>query len=108
MDRQNPLNRLDLDDESLLDEQVDAIRAVEPVALKHNGQFELPLDLQSRTSKYIAQTLIIRRLEQPTAEALMNVDRRTNDGTRDLVIVMHAVRSAKRAETLASFNRDSC
>ena len=88
MHGQDALDRLHLDDERLLDEQVDSIRAVEAVSLEYDRKLELPLDLNTGPAQYPGETFVVGRLQQPSAEALVNLDCRADDGTRDVVMIL--------------------
>ena len=88
MHGQDALDRLHLDDELLFDEQIDPVHAAEPVSLEYDGKLNLPLDLNARPAQYQGETFVVGRLEQPSAEALMDVDCRADSDARDVVVIL--------------------
>ena len=51
MDRQQALNRLHFDDESLFYDEVESMTMLEQKALVDDGQYSLPFDAQAPKSK---------------------------------------------------------
>jgi hypothetical protein len=91
MDRHNPFEGLDLDDQSLLNEQIDAIAFVELNALEGNGERLLPLNKESLAGQCIREHRFIHGLEQSRAKALMNMEAAIDCDPCKLFKVFHAI-----------------
>jgi hypothetical protein len=65
MDGQEPIDALDLDDESSLDDKVETVAAVELRALVFERHGSLALEPKPQEREFLSHTVLIRGLEQP-------------------------------------------
>ena len=67
MDRKRLLDGFQLYDQTLLDDEVDAIAAFESNSFIHDGQWNLTTKRQTVLCHFVAETFLIRRFQQPRA-----------------------------------------
>lgn len=83
MHREQPLDGLDLDDDKILDDQIDAIARVEGDSLIDNRYNPLNDIPQAARCQLVLEAWHIRRLQQPRTENPMDLDRGANDFASD-------------------------
>ena len=79
MDGEEKLDRLDLDDDPLVDDKVEAIAAVEQYALVFQGKRPLVLERDAAEGELAAQARFVCRLEQPRAQMPVDLDAGADD-----------------------------
>ena len=79
MDRQRPVERLDLYQQGPFDDQIDAIRLVEGSTLVDYCYRFLTLEAKSSLGKLSAQTFFVDAFEQTRPELAVNLDTRRDD-----------------------------
>jgi hypothetical protein len=89
MDRQKLFYGLQLDDDSLLDEQVDPVAAIEGNRFVLNGKIDLSTKRYASQGELVAHALFVSRLEQPWAEGPMHLDRRSDNRLRQFLLEQH-------------------
>ena len=73
MDRRERIDRLDLDKDDAVDDQIESIARVEFLTLVDDRQGELSLDAQASTGNLMCETMLVRGLQQTRAEQLMDL-----------------------------------
>ncbi len=87
MDRRQVSNCLDLDDDKVFDEEIDAISIAERHAFVDRGEESLTLEPNSSILQFDRHRELIRRLQQPDTQFPVNVDGRTNDDFRAFIFI---------------------
>jgi hypothetical protein len=72
-DEQQVLHRLDFDDHKVIDDQVEAVTAVQAESLVDNGD-SLALNLVPLGEQFVLKATLVRGLQQSRAQKLMNLD----------------------------------
>jgi hypothetical protein len=75
----NPLDRLQLDDHFITDDQIYFVSAIELQPLIRNRKIDLALEGQPTKVKFITEGLFVREFQQARSELAMDFDRRSND-----------------------------
>ncbi len=75
MYRQELFNRLDFQNDIVLDEQIEPVRAIQMHTFVFDRQMNLPLKPKAQAAKFIAEALFICRFQQPRPEMSVNLNR---------------------------------
>lgn len=79
MDRQEPLDRLNLQNNPILDHYIHPVAAVEANRFIHHGQRNLSSKCNSLRAKFVADAFLIRGLEKTRSEVTMHLDGEANN-----------------------------
>ena len=108
MHRDDHLDSLDLDNNEVLNEQVNAVTPWKGEVLVSNGYLKLPLETEATLAKLVGQTLFIDGLQQTWSKSTVNLDCCANDTLRNGVygfkgnLTHQCCCSRPRATTLAN------
>jgi hypothetical protein len=98
VDRNQPLDRLDFDDDRVLDEQIDTVAKIQRLAAVGNRQRLLPLQHVASRQQFVGEKRLVRGFQQSRSELLVDADRGRNDavGQRvEPVLLRYAARRCK-------------
>jgi general secretion pathway protein I len=84
VNRQQLLNRFELDDDRVLNDKVHSVERIEAMALVNNGNGNLLLKADTPARQLDRDTLLVDRLEKSRPELFVHVDACTEDALRNL------------------------
>lgn len=79
MNREQPFDRLQFDEDAILNDNVEAIAAFHKEVLVLNGQRVLADEPKTSQPEFGTETRLVRRFEEPRAQAAMDLDERSDD-----------------------------
>jgi hypothetical protein len=91
VDRKDPLDALELDENCTFDQEIDPVSAIQEDVLVAQWQRNLPLVSDFANPEFMRQAFLVRRLEQAWPERSVDLDRCPNHTLRDPSLEKHSV-----------------
>ena len=102
VDWQDVFDCFDLENKDLIDQLVDPVGCVDAMFLKDDRHFHLPLHAVVPARQLQGEAFIVHGLEKPWTKLLMNANRGSDHGGRELVVLEHGPLSSRLRRRMSS------
>ena len=81
------LDRFQFDDHAILDDNIEPVSTIQAQALVSHGQINLPRKRQSADVQFMAEALLVRRLQKTRPEFSVHINGGTNDCLSEFLLL---------------------
>ena len=102
VDRQDVFDSFHLENQDLIDQLVDPVGRIDTVSVENDWHVHLPLHAVVPARQLQREALIVHGLEQPWTKLLMDANRSSDHGGREIVVLEHGPLSSRFRRRIAS------